>query len=444
MALKKINKNAKLFHDFIRDKKILVVDQGSTSRVAIADAMTDLGAIATNINLVPNFEFAEMEIRRTGYEVVICDYNLGNRSGLELLELQREKSADLKQSLFILVTGNASQSAIAEAAEEDVDAFIIKPFSPLILKQRILEAALEKLQPSAYKEKIEQGKEYLFSNDFEMALAKFQEAVELDPKPTLALFYHGQVNTLIEKLDSAHEDYKQGLSYNRIHYKCLVGMYELMMKQELFHEAYDIVKKIARYFPANPKRLGSVVRLAIMTDNFSDIEQYYQTFINLDQRNPELIRYVCAGLVICGKFYLQKKTTSRALELFAKASVTAHGQPKILKEIIVSLIESDLPDPAQQFLERFPAKYRSSPEYLTSEYIANAHKLSLYKIIEKGRSLINNMVVDPAIYKLMIRKLITAQMNDAAQQYIAEAIKKWPKQATEFQNLSTNAGKRVA
>jgi len=107
--------------------------------------------------------------------------------------------------------------------------------------------------------------------------------------------------------------YFQGLKFNKIHYKCNLGLYDLYLKEKNYVEAYDVIKRLSHYFPANPKRLAEVLRLAIINSRFEDIEQYYAAFCNMDDREDSLIRHVCAALIVCGKFYLRNGEKARAM-----------------------------------------------------------------------------------------------------------------------------------
>lgn len=424
------------FRSYIRTKRILIADENATARTNIARCLIELGAIHNNIDICSTANQAIEELKRHKHPVIVCEYDLGNRCGLDLLLAQKELIQDTKDSLFVLVTANTSQSAVAQAAEEDVDTYIIKPFSSLSLRQRLLVAASEKLFPTEYMQRIMEGKEALFEGKLQEALECFEEALELDESPTLAYFYIGQTNVLIEHMRQAESSYKQGLSLNRIHYKCLVGLFELLMKQEQYQEAYDIVQRIANYFPANPKRLGTVLRLAILTKNYTDIERYYQTFVNLDQRNSELIRYICAGLIICGKFYLQQKQHSRAVELFRKASVSSGREPKLMKEVIASLFCYQQYDQAVNFMREFPPESKDSEEYKVVEFINSSEIRRNPQVIEMGKTLLKELSKpDVTICKIILLKMIEMSNMAQAEEFLNKTIKDHPELEKELRGF---------
>jgi CheY-like chemotaxis protein len=440
-----MNQNAaKAFQAYLSTRKILIADPSAGSRAGLAKTMCDLGAKVSNITMVTTYEQAEQNIQASKPHVIICDYDLGKRCGLDLLQSQRKQNPGSKDSLFILVTGNTSQSAVAQAAEEDVDTFILKPYTLDVLKRSILKAAVAKINPSLYMKKIDDGKALLEQGKLDEAIAAFEAAKPHNPKPSLAMGYLGQVKFIKKVMAQAQADYDTGLQFNKIHYKCLIGMFELMQAQNKNVEAYDVVKRVTRYFPANPQRLTQVLRLAIVTKSYEDIERYYQNFTAIDIRNEELIKYVCAALVVTGKFYLQNKLMTRALELFTKAATTAAGRVKILREIIESLIQNDLVTEAAEFLKRFPASTHTAADYLSMEYLIADKQLAATFLVERGRQLLAKDIHDPVVYRILIRRSVEAGLRDAAETLVQTAAQKWAPQAKDFQALLTPATAQTA
>jgi len=435
----KNDKSEKLFRVYLKDKKIVIADLSKTSRSSIANTISKMGAMGTNIATCNSYENAEADIKRLKPNIVICDYDLGKKCGLELLQKQRNEMTETQKSIFILVTGNSSQTAVARAAEEDVDTFIIKPFSADVLKNSIMKAAVAKLQPSEYKQLIEQGKRLMEEQQIDEALAIFKQAQEKDSAPSLACAYTGQAELMKKIIEEAQESYTKGLSFNKIHYKCMVGYFDTLMAQKRYKEAYEVVKKVSQYFPANPKRLASVLRLAIMTESYEDVEKYYQLFTTIEDRAEELIRYVCAALVVCGKYYLQKNFGSRAMELFRKAAISAGSRTNILKEIITSLLEFDLTNEAMEFYKRFPPDSQKEESYHVLGFMISSRKAAPNVVVNEGQNLIRKGVHDPLLYKTIIKKARTVGMKDLVESLSQEAINRWPDQKNSFLKLSKMA-----
>ncbi|MGK5085820.1 response regulator [Bdellovibrionota bacterium FG-1] len=418
------------FAEYLVGKKTVIADSNSISRVVIAQCLAALGARTTDMTLTTNYDDAREAIVRLKPNVVICDYDLGKRCGLDLLPEQRATRPESKDTLFILVTGNTSQSAIARAAEEDIDTFIIKPFTPTSLKAAILKTAISKLRPPAYLIEIDKGKMAMNEGRYDDAFGNFEKAKSLDTTPELACYYLAQAKMLKQAYEGALEHFEEGLGYNQIHYKSLVGLHELLLKKGEHQRAYQVIRKISGYFPANPQRLNGVLRLAIQTGNFDDIDQYYETYKNIDHRTEEMVRTMCAALVVAGKFYLKSANLERCVSYFNKATVSCGGKTRIFREIVISLTEHGQFQAAEEFLIKFPLGAQKGTDYAACNLLLTDKVQGPSFAIARGREYIKQGLHDPLIYKILIERSYEAGYTDSADDLVKVARSRWPENAT--------------
>ena len=424
-----------LLRSYLTKNSVVIVDSNPSARIAIASNLCKLGAKRTSLALVATVEEGIVEIQRLKPKMVISDFMVGKRSGLDLIEhFQKAHEAEKPKDLvFVLITGNGSQSAVARAAEEDVDSFILKPYTFESFKRAFEQTIRNKLKPNDYIIRIEDGKKDLYSGKLDEAIQKFNSAKGLDQNPSLACYYLGQAEALKESLKKASNEYTEGLRYNKIHYKCMIGLFELLSQQNKHRDAYSVVRKIAQYFPANPKRLSSVLRLAIMTANFDDIEGYYRIFTHIEDRPDELVRYICSALSITGKYYMRTGALTRAMELFEKVAVSSAGRTSFLRYIVETLAENDRGQEIPKFLQRFPADARIRADYQVAEYISLAASgASLSDLVQRGRDLLQDGCQEPPVYRILIQKSLEAGFVENAEELARQASAKWPKLAEQF------------
>lgn len=449
MAPAKVDPQAELFRKYIADKRILIADESAVARTSIASMMGQMGAKTALMVLCSNLRDAEQEIERFKPNLVMCDYDLSGGAGLELLQAQRAQNPDSNTRVFVLITGNTSQTAVARAAEEDVDTYILKPFTPATLRAQIIKAVLSKSHPDDYTKTIQEGKKLLQAGQIDDAMKEFESARGMSAAPSLACFYLGQGNLMKDSVPVAEGSYQEGLGFNKIHYKCLVGLYDILYSQKRYTEAYEIVKKISQYFPANPQRLTAVLRLAIMTKSYEDVERYYQVFTKIEGRTEETIKYICAALVVCGKYYLATSHMTRALELFQKAAITAGGRVKILQEIVLALSNEGLAKEATEYMKRFPPETRNQAVYLALDLMLfDRSGAARGVIIDRGRQLLAKEIRDPLIYEIVIRRSKEAGLMPAVEMHLDEATKVYPAEKARFvkasQALTTKEGAPAA
>lgn len=411
-----------LFKKFLEENDVLIVDKNPSSRNRLLKTISDLGSKRHMIHSVGSMIEAEDIINTKKIGLVLSDYFIGGGSGFDLFKKVRENHPDSKNLCQILVTSNISQTAVAKAAEEDVDSFIIKPYTIQIIQESLINAVNAKIYPSEYIVKIEEAKLAMEKTQFEEAIVLLKEAMTMHSKPALALFYMGQAEYLRKALSEAEGSYSKGLSFNNIHFKCLIGLYELFLQENKLQQAYQVVKKVAKFFPANPDRLTQIVRLAIQTEHYEDMPYYYDIFTTLDERSKVLINYIGAGLYISGKHQLINGNVSEALRCFECVAVSCSEFTKFLRAMITVMVENNLVGEAESFLSRFPSGSLDHDDYLVSEYLIFSQKNKDPNFsVRRGLDLYNKKIRDYMCMKEMITAMKTSGIKeDKLKEYQSE------------------------
>jgi CheY-like chemotaxis protein len=391
---------------FLETNEVLIVDKNTSSRSRLMKTMLDLGAAKHMIHSCGNMTEAEDYINTKKIGIVLSDYIIGGGSGFDLFKMLRAKYPTNKELCLILVTSNISQSAVAKAAEEDVDSFVIKPYTVQSIQENLFSTVTQKVQPSKYQLKIEEGKAFIAESKYQEALAVLQEAIPLHSKPALALFYIGQAEYLQALKENAAGSYNKGLGFNSIHFKCLVGLFDLLMKDNKHFEAYEVVKKISKYFPSNPERLSQVIHLTVKTQNFADMKMYYDLFTEFEERAPATINYIGAGLYIAGKHYVLEKNFEQAMLLFDCVAVSCSEFTKFIRAIVSLLVEHERGNDAEKFLTRFPSGADEMEDYIVSNYLVTyALRKDNNHLIRNGLDMYNKKIMDPQCLSIMIRAM---------------------------------------
>ncbi len=450
-----INQENQAIKSYLETQSLLIVDPGASSRLGIIKILCDLGAQPTRITQAASFEEATECLAAQSAQVVVAEYNLKQACGLELLQRQRERLAQepdedgegsespsstsaAQASLFMIITGNTSQSAVARSAEEDIDAYILKPFSANALRNVLLAAILAKIRPSEYARLMEQGKGFLQNKNLGEAEKIFKKTLAMAAQPTLACYYMGQISALQNQPAEAQAFYERGLGYNRIHFKCLSGLFELLNQAHRRTEAYEIAKRIIQYFPANPKRLSEVLKLAIETTQYDDIEKYFTLYKLQDNKTEDLVRHMSAALVICGRQYLnQTMAHRRAFDLLNAAASVSGNRPAILKEIILGLAEHHMSREAAGFLPFFPRGSEGTVESrLCKLYVADLQGSDNRGLLEKGKVLLAEGIFDAHLLLVLHQHACRRQLLADAEAIIQAATQHCPALLPPMQELS--------
>jgi hypothetical protein len=180
----------------------------------------------------------------------------------------------------------------------------------------------------------------------------------------------------------------------------------MFLEQKKFTEAYQVVKKIAKFFPANPDRLAQIVRLAVHTENYDDMQMYYEIFTSLDERTEQMVNYIGAGLFVSGKHNLMNKKIDEAIRLFDNIAVSCSEFSKFTRAMITTLAEFGHVGTAEKYLTRFPPGYDDHEDYLVSEFIIMSKKGEEHSSLAKfGLDLYNKNIRNAQCMELMIKAM---------------------------------------
>ena len=111
--------------------KFLVVDDSSTMRRIVVNSLQRIGF--TDVVEAGDGQEA-LDRYDASVKFVITDWNMPNMTGTELAKALRERG---EQVPILMVTARSVREDIIEAMEAGVNNYIVKPFTPQILKEKI-------------------------------------------------------------------------------------------------------------------------------------------------------------------------------------------------------------------------------------------------------------------------------------------------------------------
>jgi len=340
----------KLLQKFIGLREVLVVDRNSMSRGRLVKILPEFGVNPKKILACATVSEALEFVKKKNIGLVFSEYMVGGGSGFELIENIRRIHSDAKNVGFFLLTSTLSQSIIGLAAESEVDAFIIKPYNLKSIQENLFMALSMRVTPSDYLLKVDEAKDLMSQELIDEATTVLKDALILHPKPSLALCLMGEIEYQKKEVKEAQASFTKALDYNEVHFRSLMGLYQLYMREKKFDEAYTTVKKILKFYPGNTQRLSQFIHLAIRTGNFSDMEDFYEMFTLMDGPKESLKKYIGAGLYIAGKNSLMKKDKELAIRYFTHI-LESFPEDKIFKAIGNLLLNEGLVDESKMFLE---------------------------------------------------------------------------------------------
>ncbi len=113
--------------------KFLVVDDSATMRRIVVNSLSRIG-FGDCVEAADGAEgLAQFD---ASVDFVITDWNMPNVSGLEFVKALRAKAEGSKVPI-LMVTTRSVREDIVLAAQAGVNNYIVKPFTPQVLKEKI-------------------------------------------------------------------------------------------------------------------------------------------------------------------------------------------------------------------------------------------------------------------------------------------------------------------
>lgn len=124
--------------------KFLVVEDSATMRRILVNSLQRIG-YADCVEACDGAEALARFDESVGF--VITDWNMPNMSGLELVTALRSDPHGARTPILMVTTRSVREDIVA-AAQAGVNNYIVKPFSPQVLQEKI-DAVLASVRPAA-------------------------------------------------------------------------------------------------------------------------------------------------------------------------------------------------------------------------------------------------------------------------------------------------------
>lgn len=122
----------------------LVIDSNPISRGILVSQMRDFGV--QTVNQCTRVVDARRQLEFKSYDFVLCEQHFDKdaETGQSLVDDLRRNQMLPFSTVFIMVTGEATYSKVAEAAESALDGYLLKPHNGAALRERLFQARQRK------------------------------------------------------------------------------------------------------------------------------------------------------------------------------------------------------------------------------------------------------------------------------------------------------------
>lgn len=117
---------------------VLIIDDSSMYRTAAKGMLQKLGFQAQNLHFANDAHEALQKARTHAFQLVLCDYNLGEKAnGYQLIDQLQSQQLLPADCSLVIVTGDGTPDVVRGFAELEPDGYLLKPLNYVTLKERL-------------------------------------------------------------------------------------------------------------------------------------------------------------------------------------------------------------------------------------------------------------------------------------------------------------------
>jgi tetratricopeptide (TPR) repeat protein len=292
------------------DLKFLVVDDMVGVRRTIRNMLRQLGYV--RIGEADDGVSAWNKLSIDRVDVAIVDWNMPNMNGITLLKKTRQddRLADIP---FIMVTAEVAEETIAEAAETEVDAYIIKPFVAKTLEEKIEQVLERKTNPSPLDIHLRLALVFAHAGQYNKAMSELKTALVVQPSSPRVYTAFGDHYLQRGMLDDAEKAYKKALLIEPKFMKAHDNLAAVLLKKGDGQRFVAALKEAVAVSPNSATRQVMLGKALLESGMTGEAQKAFKYAVSAEPQNT------VAHMEI-GEILLEKNMNQEAAELFASVS----------------------------------------------------------------------------------------------------------------------------
>lgn len=225
------------------EKRALVVDEFPDMRASIRRMLRSFGV--ETVDIANDGGEAMARCRENNYDIIICDYSLGKgKNGQQILEELRFTQSFKHQAIYILVTAETTRSMVFGALEYKPDDYLTKPFTQVLLQNRLDSILLEKQFFEAVFKALDEG-------DYKAAARHAAALVNRDKRYRVtAQKLQGQALLQSNQFEQAQQLYQGVMEQRRQEWAC-IGCARALLGLQKWTSAIHVLSELIEHGTEN-------------------------------------------------------------------------------------------------------------------------------------------------------------------------------------------------
>jgi tetratricopeptide (TPR) repeat protein len=277
-----------------RGLTILVVDDQREVRRSIRNMLGSLG-YGTVFEERDGLE-AWQRLLTVPVDVAIVDWVMPGLSGIDLLRRVR-KEERIRNLPFIMVTGELAEEVVAEAAETDVDAYIIKPFSVQTLDEKIRVVLERRANPSPLDGHLRHAQVYLEEGEYNRALVELEEAMSLQPENPRVYQNLGDLYVRRGMLADAEKAFQKAILLEPRFTRAYDSLADVYLRRGDLERVIVAMRQATAISPKNANRQMNLGKILLESDAVEDAKKAFEQAVREAPADQPIRREIAEALL---------------------------------------------------------------------------------------------------------------------------------------------------
>jgi tetratricopeptide (TPR) repeat protein len=317
------------FVELSSDLEILVIDEAQTFRESLSTLLKTMGFKKITGTSEGLSGLQIMKERDIGF--VICEKNLRQMSGMELLREIRE-TPELRRVPFLMMCSEIPKEDVILASEFGLDGYLKKPFAMKDVSTRIASCMARFRDESNTEYLFECARENYSKGDFKLANSFYDQLLQALPKSArvrvgMARCFHG-----LKDFNSAEAKLKEAIQLNGLYVHAHHELGLLYLTKGNLDSGMQCFDKAIQLSPSNPVRYETIASILMSQGKFEMAEEYLLKAVKLELVYPVLYSQL-------GKALFSQKKLDKAVKFFEKALEREPDNTSFLNSIGICLKE---------------------------------------------------------------------------------------------------------
>jgi CheY-like chemotaxis protein len=261
---------------------ILIVDDKPNMRKTVRNMLRVLGF--NSFREAEDGLDAYRKLEAEPADMILCDWNMPRMNGYEFLLRVRESEL-FKHVPFLMVTGEVEAGTVAQAIESDVDGYIIKPFVPQVLEEKLVEVLAKRLEPSEVDQQLNKAEDLMENGRFEEAHAVLNQAESLVPRSPRVHYARGRVFEGEGRPEQAVEAYNTARQTGPRFVKARERLSQLYKEAGRTEEMLEVLRETVQISPNQPDRQTELGKALLSAGRVQEAKQAFNAAMRLDPDN---------------------------------------------------------------------------------------------------------------------------------------------------------------